>query len=138
TGINELCDLSWVLQNDLMPTALSLIRRAARRNPTPSISPISPYTAPLSFQQSHPEVLAIFWRHVPCAIINKRREVAMTIAKQQVLDLIKDLPEEVDIDEVMYRLYLRQKLEAAEKDVREGRLISQEEVIKETSKWFTK
>ena len=62
----------------------------------------------------------------------------MTIAKQQVLDLIKDLPEEVYIDEVMYRLYLRQKLEAAEKDVREGRLISQEEVIKETSKWFTK
>ncbi|KAF0145887.1 MAG: hypothetical protein WC855_13080 [Thermodesulfovibrionales bacterium] len=62
----------------------------------------------------------------------------MTIAKQQVLDLIKDLPEEVDIDEVIYRLYLRQKLEAAEKDVREGRLISQEEVIKETSKWFTK
>jgi predicted transcriptional regulator len=62
----------------------------------------------------------------------------MTIAKQQVLDLIKDLPEEVDIDEVMYRLYLRQKLEAAEKDVREGRLISQEEVITETSKWFTK
>ncbi|NCO82841.1 MAG: hypothetical protein COZ31_06645 [Nitrospirae bacterium CG_4_10_14_3_um_filter_44_29] len=58
----------------------------------------------------------------------------MTIAKQQVLDLIKDLPEEVDIDEVMYRLYLRQKLEAAEKDVREGRLISQEEVIKETFK----
>mgnify|MGYP001561198651 FL=1 len=62
----------------------------------------------------------------------------MTIAKQQVLDLIKDLPEEVDIDEVIYRLYLRQKLETAEKDVREGRLISQEEVIKETSKWFTK
>lgn len=62
----------------------------------------------------------------------------MTIAKQQVLDLIKDLPEEVDIDEVIYRLYLRQKLEAAEKDVHEGRLISQEEVIKETSKWFTK
>jgi len=58
----------------------------------------------------------------------------MTIAKQQVLDLIKDLPEEVDIDEVMYRRYLRQKLEAAEKDVREGRLISQEEVIKETFK----
>ena len=62
----------------------------------------------------------------------------MTIAKQQILELIKDLPEEVDIDEVMYRLYLRQKLEAAEKDVREGRLVSHEEVIKETSKWFEK
>jgi len=62
----------------------------------------------------------------------------MTIAKQQILELIKDLPEEVDVDEVMYRLYLRQKLEAAEKDVREGRLVSHEEVIKETSKWFEK
>jgi len=60
----------------------------------------------------------------------------MTIAKQQVLDLIKDLPDEVDVDELMYRLYLRQKLEAAEEDVREGRLVAHEEVIQETSKWF--
>lgn len=62
----------------------------------------------------------------------------MTIAKQQVLELIKELPEEVDIDELIHRLYLRQKLEAAEKDVREGRLISHEEVVKETSRWFEK
>ena len=62
----------------------------------------------------------------------------MTIAKQQIFELIKDLPEEVDIDEVIYRLYLRQKLEVAEKDIREGKLVSHEEVIKETSKWFGK
>lgn len=62
----------------------------------------------------------------------------MAITKQQVLELIKDLPEEVDIDEIMYRLYLRQKLEGAEKDVREDRLVSHEEVVKETSKWFEK
>ena len=62
----------------------------------------------------------------------------MIIAKRQVFELIKDLPEEVDIDEIMYRLYLRQKLDAAEKDVREGRLVSQKEVVKETSKWFKK
>ncbi|MBI4683312.1 MAG: hypothetical protein HY757_09470 [Nitrospirae bacterium] len=60
----------------------------------------------------------------------------MSITKQQVLDLIKDLPDEVDIDEVIYRLYLRQQLEAAEKDVQEGRLVSHEEVVKETSAWF--
>jgi len=57
----------------------------------------------------------------------------MTIAKQQILELMKDLPEEVDIDEIIYRLYLRQKLEVAEKDVREGRVISHEEVVKGTS-----
>lgn len=60
----------------------------------------------------------------------------MSIAKQQVINLIKELPEKIDIDELMYRLYLRQKLEAAEEDVRESRLISHEEVAKETSKWF--
>lgn len=58
----------------------------------------------------------------------------MTIAKQEVFELIKDLPDEVDIDEIIYRLYLRQKLEIAEKDVREGQLVSHEEVVKETSK----
>jgi len=62
----------------------------------------------------------------------------MTIAKQQVLDLLKDLPEQVDIDEVIYRLYLRQKIELAEQDVREGRLVSHAEVVKETSQWFKK
>ncbi len=62
----------------------------------------------------------------------------MTIAKQQVFELIKDLPEEVDVDEIIYRLYIRQKLETAEKDVREGRIISHEEVVRETSKWFEK
>jgi hypothetical protein len=62
----------------------------------------------------------------------------MFIAKQQILKLIKDLPDKVDIDEVMYRLYLRQKLEVAEKDVRGGRLVSHEEIVRKTSKWFKK
>ena len=57
----------------------------------------------------------------------------MVITKRQVLELVKDLPDEIDIDELMYRLYLRQKLEASEKDVLEGLLVSHEEVIKETS-----
>ena len=46
----------------------------------------------------------------------------MVITKRQVLELVKDLPDEIDIDELMYRFYLRQKLETAEKDVREGNL----------------
>jgi predicted transcriptional regulator len=61
----------------------------------------------------------------------------MTIAKNQLLEMISDLPDEVDIDEVMYRLYLREKLEAAEKDVHEGRLIAHDEVLRETSGWPT-
>ena len=60
------------------------------------------------------------------------------ILKQQVYELIKDLPDQLDIEEIMYQLYIRQKLETAEKDVREGRIISHEEVVRETSKWFEK
>lgn len=62
----------------------------------------------------------------------------MIITKQQVLEIVEDLPEEVDVDEVMYRLYLRQKLEVAERDIREGWIVPHEEVVKETSKWFKK
>ncbi|OHB94225.1 MAG: hypothetical protein A3E19_00800 [Planctomycetes bacterium RIFCSPHIGHO2_12_FULL_52_36] len=62
----------------------------------------------------------------------------MIITKQQVLEIVEDLPEEVDVDEVIYRLYLRQKLEIAEEDIREGRTVPHEEVVKETSKWFKK
>jgi hypothetical protein len=65
-------------------------------------------------------------------------EIDMMIAKQKVFELIEDLPDELDIDEIMYRLYVRQKLETAEKDVREGRIISHEEVVRKTSKWFEK
>lgn len=46
---------------------------------------------------------------------------------------VEDLPEQ---DEVRYRLYLREKLDAAEEDVREGRLVTHEEVVAETFMWF--
>ncbi len=62
----------------------------------------------------------------------------MLISKQQISELIEDLPEEVDIDEIIYRLYLRQKLEAAEEDIRNNRLLDHQDVIKETAKWYGK
>lgn len=60
----------------------------------------------------------------------------MRIAKAQLLKLVENLPETVEIEEVLYRLALREKLEAAEQDVREGNLLSEEEVASEISQWF--
>jgi hypothetical protein len=60
----------------------------------------------------------------------------MLVEKNQILEMIKGLPEKIDVDELIYTLYLKQKLETAEKDVQEGRLVAQEDVVKETSKWF--
>ena len=60
----------------------------------------------------------------------------MLLAKQQILEMINNLPEEIDVDELMYRLYLWQKLQSAEDDVSKGRLLSHEDLTKESSQWF--
>lgn len=60
----------------------------------------------------------------------------MQIARTQLFKLVENLPEEVEIEEVLFRLALRQKLDAAEEDVRAGRVLSEEEVDAEIARWF--
>jgi hypothetical protein len=60
----------------------------------------------------------------------------MRIAKAQLIKLVDDLPETVEIEEVLYRLALRERLDAAEEDVREGRVLSEGEVEAEIARWF--
>jgi hypothetical protein len=62
----------------------------------------------------------------------------MRIAKAQLIKLVENLPETVEIEEVLYRLALREKLDAAEEDVRAGRILSEDEVTAEIAQWFTK
>ncbi len=60
----------------------------------------------------------------------------MVIAKAEVQKLVDEMPEHIDLEELQYRLYLRQKLETAEEDVRSGRTLTHEQVVQETAKWF--
>ena len=55
--------------------------------------------------------------------------------KQDVLDLISEMPDELDIEELVYRLSVLRKLELAEEDFREGRLIPHEDVVREMDEW---
>jgi len=60
----------------------------------------------------------------------------MQITKAKLESFLKDLPEEVDTEDVMYRLYLLQKIEAGEADIRDGRTVTHEEAITRLSrKW---
>mgnify|MGYP005862878923 CR=1 FL=1 len=59
----------------------------------------------------------------------------MTIRKEEVLELVRQLPDEIDIEELIYRLYLREKLAAAEADIAAGRTLSAEEVRKQAVGW---
>jgi predicted transcriptional regulator len=49
-------------------------------------------------------------------------------AKQQAAELIRNLPDQATWDDLMYGLYVRQKIEQGLRDGDEGRLVSQEEV----------
>jgi hypothetical protein len=59
----------------------------------------------------------------------------MTISKDEVLELVRQLPDEVDVEELIYRLYLREKLAAAEADIAAGRTLSAEEVRERIRQW---
>ena len=60
----------------------------------------------------------------------------MILPKSQIVHMLEELPDQIEVEELMYRLYLRQKIEAAEDDVRYNRTITHENVIKETTEWF--
>jgi hypothetical protein len=63
------------------------------------------------------------------------KEVIMSMHKEEVLELVRQLPDEVDVEEVIYRLYLREKLAAAEADIAAGRTLSPKEVREQARTW---
>jgi predicted transcriptional regulator len=58
----------------------------------------------------------------------------MNVTKEKLETLIKELPDTVDIEEVMYRLYLLQKLEAGEAAIESGKTLTHDEALKRLSK----
>lgn len=54
----------------------------------------------------------------------------MIVTKSLVAEMVKDLPEKVDLDDLMYRLYLLKKIEKGEADIRAKRTISHEDLLK--------
>ena len=52
----------------------------------------------------------------------------MSTVKEEVRELAERLPEEATWDDVMYELYVRQKIAAGIKAADEGRVVSHEEV----------
>ena len=59
----------------------------------------------------------------------------MQSAKQEVMELLKGLPDDSTLEEIQYHLYVRQKVQRGIQDVEEGRVYTQEEVEKRMAKW---
>lgn len=52
------------------------------------------------------------------------------VLKKEVESLLKELPEQADWDDVMYKIYVRQSIEQGLKNVEEGKTISHEDIKK--------
>lgn len=55
--------------------------------------------------------------------------------KQDALEAIRQLPDTVDFEEIVYRLYVLSKINQGLKEVDEGKGISQEELVREIEQW---
>lgn len=54
-----------------------------------------------------------------------------TTVKEAVLDIAKKLPDDCSWEDVMYQMYVRQKIQAGLDDAENGRVVSDEEVFAE-------
>lgn len=61
----------------------------------------------------------------------------MAGVKQQVIQMIQSLPEEVTIDDIMAELYFKLQVDTGLKELDEGKDIPHEEIEKRMSKWLT-
>ena len=62
----------------------------------------------------------------------------MLAVKQEVIQMIQSLPNEVTIDEIMAELYFKSQVDAGLKELDDGKGISHEEVEKRMSKWLSR
>jgi ABC-type uncharacterized transport system ATPase subunit len=56
--------------------------------------------------------------------------------KEKVQQVVGELPEEVDVDVLVEKLYLLEKIELGERQLAEGKGVSHEEAKKRLEKWL--
>ena len=62
----------------------------------------------------------------------------METAKEEVQRILNSLPDDTTLEEIQYRLYVRQAITAGLRDVDQGRVVSQEEVERRMAQWTEK
>jgi len=54
--------------------------------------------------------------------------------KEEIIELIKKLPEDTTIDDIMYHLYVKKKIIAGIKDIDQGKVVPHEQVMENAKK----
>ena len=61
----------------------------------------------------------------------------MSAIKKQVLKMLKSLPDDVTLDDILAEIYFKAQVDAGLKELDEGQGIPHEDVEKRMSKWRT-
>lgn len=59
----------------------------------------------------------------------------MHTLKEDAIEAISKLPDSADVDEIMYRLYVIDKVHKGQEAIEKGNIISVEDLEKEIEKW---
>jgi predicted transcriptional regulator len=62
----------------------------------------------------------------------------METAKEEVRRILDALPDDATLEDIQYRIYVRQAIAAGLRDIDQGRIVSQEEVERRMSRWTEK
>ncbi len=58
--------------------------------------------------------------------------------KSKAMDIVKQMPENFQVDDLIEKLIFMEKVEEGLKDIEEGKLIDHTEIIKQVSEWSKK
>ena len=60
----------------------------------------------------------------------------MKTAKEQVRELLENVPDDASLEDIQYHLYVRQKIEKGLEAADKGRTLSDEEVTRRMARWL--
>ena len=60
----------------------------------------------------------------------------METEKENIIEMIKALPNDVSMEDIIEAIYVRQKIEKGLKDSEEGKLFSHEEAKERLARWL--
>ena len=60
----------------------------------------------------------------------------MPTAKDEVRRLLESLPDDASLEDVQYSIYVRERIERARKEAKDGRLIDQDEAEARMQRWL--
>lgn len=73
---------------------------------------------------------------VKVVYLQEEEVTEMAGVKEQVIRMVRSLPDDVSLDDVMAELYFKLKVDAGLKELDEGKGVPHEEVEKRMSKWL--